>query len=329
MNEKIKRTPLLCIGLCFFWLSVEIRADVGAVIQESQKMTQIESGSVFVWWLSPEFWEVSFKESGELSEAQLEEFLDFFDNYTVFLLGKSTHDSEGNLSGASPAELRKSATLTVNGREYEPLLPVAVDEDSMAFYASLKPMMMGSMGEMGELMEIVLFPGEVDGKRLIDAKKEGAFHFSLFGRDYKWKLPLGSLLPPVFDPETGEEFPGSYKFNPFTGKKLGASRQLERDLGDPLGLLGFNERSPANVVGSNGEALREITEEKMLEIQWSAMRDFDSDSFLDSNGDRGRYGLGRISRNAGGRAPAGRPDTTEKVESVGNHESNPGRGSSI
>ena len=29
-----------------------------------------------------------------------------------------------------------------------------------------------------------------------------------------------SLLPPKFDQDTGEKFPGNYLFNPYTGRKL-------------------------------------------------------------------------------------------------------------
>ena len=35
-----------------------------------------------------------------------------------------------------------------------------------------------------------------------------------------WWIPLGSLLPPKYDSETGEKFPGNYNYNPFTGIRL-------------------------------------------------------------------------------------------------------------
>lgn len=36
----------------------------------------------------------------------------------------------------------------------------------------------------------------------------------------RYHLPLGSVLPAVVDPRTGDSFPGNYHFNPFTGEKL-------------------------------------------------------------------------------------------------------------
>jgi len=58
-----------------------------------------------------------------------------------------------------------------------------------------------------------------DGQ-ILDAKKEGSFTLTCYGREFSWRLPLGSLLPPKFDPETGESFPGNYHFNPFSGREL-------------------------------------------------------------------------------------------------------------
>jgi hypothetical protein len=42
----------------------------------------------------------------------------------------------------------------------------------------------------------------------------------LYDQTYRWRTPLGSLLPVKVDAKTGEEFPGNYSFNPYTGEKL-------------------------------------------------------------------------------------------------------------
>lgn len=34
------------------------------------------------------------------------------------------------------------------------------------------------------------------------------------------QAPLGSLLPPMIDPQTNEEFPGDFLYNPYSGGKL-------------------------------------------------------------------------------------------------------------
>ena len=43
-------------------------------------------------------------------------------------------------------------------------------------------------------------------------------------KKYDYRLPLGSVLAPRYDPDTGEQFPGNYFFNPYTGTKLVLSK---------------------------------------------------------------------------------------------------------
>jgi hypothetical protein len=55
---------------------------------------------------------------------------------------------------------------------------------------------------------------------VIDAMQAGTMQVKLFDQSFKWRTPLGSLLPLRVDAKTGEEFPGNYGFNPYTGEKL-------------------------------------------------------------------------------------------------------------
>jgi hypothetical protein len=42
----------------------------------------------------------------------------------------------------------------------------------------------------------------------------------LYDAKFTWRLPLPRLLPAKVDPRTGQEFPGDYLFNPYTGESL-------------------------------------------------------------------------------------------------------------
>jgi hypothetical protein len=71
-------------------------------------------------------------------------------------------------------------------------------------------------------MEFVVYPAKAaDGTPTVDAAQAGTLKIKLYDQAFSWRLPLGSLLPAQFDKKTGEEFPGNYQFNPFTGDKLG------------------------------------------------------------------------------------------------------------
>jgi hypothetical protein len=76
-------------------------------------------------------------------------------------------------------------------------------------------------GQVGQSLELVIYPAKVDGKLVVDASQSGTLQLKLYEETFKWRLPLGSLLPAKVDAKTGESFPGNYQFNPFTGNKLG------------------------------------------------------------------------------------------------------------
>ncbi len=86
-----------------------------------------------------------------------------------------------------------------------------------------KPTIAGMIGSVGKSMELLVYPNRQNGKPLLDAKKSGAFRYTIYEHVFDWRLPLSSLLPPRVDPKTNEEFPGNYEFNPFTGGKLNAA----------------------------------------------------------------------------------------------------------
>ena len=77
------------------------------------------------------------------------------------------------------------------------------------------------MGPMGANMEVMLFPATTkSGVRIADATKDGLFIMHVNELAFRYHLPLGSILPPMLDPRSGDAFPGNYHFNPYTGDRL-------------------------------------------------------------------------------------------------------------
>jgi len=58
------------------------------------------------------------------------------------------------------------------------------------------------------------------GQPIADPKRDGSLTVHLNDIALRYRLPLGSVLPPSLDLKTGESFPGNYHFNPYTGGKL-------------------------------------------------------------------------------------------------------------
>ena len=97
-----------------------------------------------------------------------------------------------------------------------------ISPNAKALLAAIKPQISGVLGQMGQNIHFIVYPGRNDTGRLLDPLRAGAFQISLYDQVFHWRLPLASLLPKKIDPQTHEEFPGNFDFNPYTGGKLSA-----------------------------------------------------------------------------------------------------------
>jgi hypothetical protein len=62
--------------------------------------------------------------------------------------------------------------------------------------------------------------GRETGRNISDATKEGVYYIEVGEKEFRWKLPLGSLLPPKICPVCKEKLSGAYKYCPWDGTKL-------------------------------------------------------------------------------------------------------------
>lgn len=194
--------------------------DMQQLVQDTQRFTQEARVGKMVWWIPSEFWEVTLEQDPGLTKQQKKEFVAALDDYTAFVVTHSTSGTFGGMTNTGRKEIEENIALVVEGNQMLPLTNDEMSPDASAFYAMMKPMMAQMLGQFGQGMEFFIYSNKRKGKLIIDPKAEGTFYFECFGDRYDWRLPLGSLLPPKVDLDTGETFPGNYKFNPFTGSKL-------------------------------------------------------------------------------------------------------------
>jgi hypothetical protein len=101
----------------------------------------------------------------------------------------------------------------------------------------MRPVFGNMLGALGTHIAILVFPGvDKKGHRTVEPTKEGTLIVHVGKTATRYKLPLGSLLPPMIDAKSGEAFPGNYHFNPFTGDKLSpAPAETQRPADSPTG----------------------------------------------------------------------------------------------
>jgi hypothetical protein len=184
-------------------------------------MRQSESQMDLIWWIPNEFWEHSFKSNPGITLEQQKEFIEIVDQYTIFCVLEGHIGAFGGITGTSKSELMSKTSVVISGEKFLPLKESELSPDARSFLAMMKPMFASMLGQMGESMEFIVFKGNNEaGAQALNPHSEGSFTFNLGNKEFSWRLPLASLLPPKFDPDSDEKFPGNYIYSPYTGKKL-------------------------------------------------------------------------------------------------------------
>jgi len=198
------------------------QVDINALIQETQKRSDKPGEMTFVWWIPEEYWRVSFAQNPNMTPTQIEDFVKVFRPYTILAVVDGTMGTYGIVKYKTEAEIRTDVFI-VDGRgnTYLPVTEAEINADTQSFLAAMKPMLANALGPIGQNMHFFLFPAQgKEGRGIVDTKKEGAFSVKLGQREFRWKLPLGSLLPPKICPTCKEKISGAYRFCPWDGTKL-------------------------------------------------------------------------------------------------------------
>jgi hypothetical protein len=201
--------------------TVGARADLQQMISETQRTEQTKGGFRLIWWIPTEYWRESFKNTS-MTPAQADAFCKPLQEYVIVAIADV---QMGPLGGATPVsrdQIVSRLSLKIGGGdEVKPLDESQLSPDTKNFLDMMKPAMTNMLGRLGSGLEFICFPAkDASGAPLVDVRKEGMLELTYGDSVYKFRLPLGSLLSPKYDPQTGEKFPGNYVYSPYTGVKL-------------------------------------------------------------------------------------------------------------
>jgi hypothetical protein len=195
-------------------------ADLREFVQETQQSVTVSQQLTLAWWIPPEFWEVSLAANPNVPPETVTAVRDSFHDYQVFAVVRANMGIQGLTGAASKADLLANSRFQIGGKAIPPIdstqLPIGVQ----TMLGAMRPLLSGMLGQLGQSMELIVYPAVVDGQRLNDPLKPGAFQYSVYDQTFNWRMPLASLLPKKVDPKSHEEFPGNYQYNPYTRAKL-------------------------------------------------------------------------------------------------------------
>jgi hypothetical protein len=225
-GELWKAKFFIAVFLIFGWMSSsfaqERKVDINLLVQETQKLSPSADEMTLVWWLPEEFWRISFEQNPNMTAAQTEEFMKVLHPYIIIVAIDGKIGAFGGVTYESEATIKNSIQIIDSqGTYYRPLDEEKTNPDTKNFLSMMKPVLVNMLGPMGQNMHFILFPSSSEnGKSIADAKKEGSFSVKLGKREFKWRLPLGSLLPLKVCPVDGEKLSGAWKFCPWHGAEL-------------------------------------------------------------------------------------------------------------
>lgn len=214
------RHLLLAPLLAFALLAAPVRAaDMSALIQELGQQSTNERGFRMAFWIPPELLIGALPSVSPEQKMQIETM---FRNHAMFMIAAAGAGGLPLPSALPKAEVMKDTFLMLaDGARIAPLADDGMPSELKLLTDIFKPVLGSYLGQFGRMLEPVVFrvPDQPDGRPL-SAGGTGRFSIRVVGQEFLWRLPLGSLLPPMFDPDTGDRFPGNWLFNPYTGRKL-------------------------------------------------------------------------------------------------------------
>jgi hypothetical protein len=198
------------------------KVDVQELIRETQKMEQKAHQITLVWWTPKEFWEVSMAQNPGVTAAQAQEFVKVFQPYIVLAVFDGKVSPFGGITYRPEPEIRADLrVLDKAGTSYAALTEDQIQPDTKNLLAMMKPVLTNALGPLGQNMNFYVFPGkDAKDQPIAEAKTPGALAVKVGDREFKWRLPLSSLLPPKACAKCQEKCSGAWSFCPWCGTAL-------------------------------------------------------------------------------------------------------------
>src|SRR5690606_10910855 len=111
-----------------------------------------------VWWIPTEYWRISLKDYGGISQETIEQVEILFEDYLVLWACDLSVNPDGTMNFASEEEIGKSITVLVgDSLEYFPLADDQIDAEVLTVAESMKPIFAQTLGQMGQGLHYYFF----------------------------------------------------------------------------------------------------------------------------------------------------------------------------
>jgi hypothetical protein len=219
----IRRVVWLLAGLLLSASAIgEYKPDPEALVKDLERLTRSHDRMTLVLWLPTEFWRTSLESEGKMTPEDVDRFVKELEPYVVVAVADGQIGMLGSINFAEPESLRSTVTIQdTDGALLSALPDTEISTGVKNLTQMMRPVLGNMMGALGTHIAFLVFPGvDKGGHPTTKPTREGTFVVHVGTVAMRYRLPLGSLLPPMIDAKSGESFPGNYHFNPYTGVKL-------------------------------------------------------------------------------------------------------------
>ncbi len=191
-------------------------------IKEVQKWNKQSNEMTLSFWIPNGYWELALKDNPQITQAVINQIKDAFKDYVFVCALDLDINNNGTMSYTPESDLRKTIFIKDNtNKQYDPLDKEEISSDALSLSEAIKPMFAQMLGQMGAGMHFYFFKiTDEKGNPTINEYKKGEFTICHSGREFKYNLPLVTLLPPKVCPIDNASMKGNWDYCPFHGVKL-------------------------------------------------------------------------------------------------------------
>ncbi len=201
--------------------SQESTIDLNKLIDETQISGDDQGQMKLVWWIPLEFWQSVFESDPSITKSQANEIIKILSEYSMFAVVDGIIGPLGGVTYTPYDSINNNILVHGDGEKYKPIPFDDLTPDTQIMMSSFKPVLKNMLGSMGENMHFFVFPDYNDKKeRICDPREKGEVVLTVREDEYRWRTPLGSVLPPKQCPADNEVLSGAWEYCPWHGEKL-------------------------------------------------------------------------------------------------------------
>jgi hypothetical protein len=199
-------------------------ANTAAFAQDVTRLHQGNGRVVNVWWLPVEYWVQAARERS-YPEEEVAKVREAFARYSMLGIVDGRPTPKGEMTVSTHEEIAQRLRVRVRQQTVAPLHDF--DSSVADVLPDLAYSLQVSLGPLRDALRILVFPNvDENGKALLSGARDGVFQVE-YTLDperkpllFRWHAPLNAVVGSQTDPLTGEPLDASWRYNPWTGKKL-------------------------------------------------------------------------------------------------------------